>query len=103
MNDDKHGDICHACGGMVGADGYALGGEVNEGFELEQHQPVELDQSEQHDNTVAMREMGMADAIRRNRSMPSINPPNMAKEEGPMVSDMERKKREKYGFMKRGA
>lgn len=94
---------CEHCGGAVEDDGYAKhmaeGGEVyEEGFELEQRQPVEPLETEQYASTEIMRDEAFADAI-KNRGHDEA--PQHKHEEPEEESELEQKKRARYGFMKR--
>lgn len=63
------GSVCKSCGGAVDADGYALGGEVEEGEsgenEMGPMNPVEVDdESSQQEQARKMRHAALAAAMK---------------------------------------
>jgi hypothetical protein len=99
---------CKHCGGAVEEDGYATrmadGGEIDEGFELEQRQAVEHANTEQLEDTEMHRDDALVDAIKSQRFEPLSQPGPGAKPEGDLVSDeIKKRKEQRYGFMKRKA
>lgn len=95
VEESQRGAYCMSCGGQVGPEGFALGGEV------EDHQNVEPMETEQQMSTESMRDAAFADALSRrpHGSMGEGAPPvEMAKAAGPFGSEeMRRKKAEHYG------
>jgi hypothetical protein len=81
MSDMKMGGICEHCGGAIGPDGYAMGGEVEDPSEenemgvdpliadreREQRLPEELPETDQMARTRQMRRAAFATAIARRR------------------------------------
>lgn len=99
---------CNHCGGEVGEDGHAMNLA-----ELEQHQPIEGDETEQQESTEAMRDEAFVDALggRRHEEPKKMAEGGMAlperKDTGPKLQtvdpyaeDMRKRKADKYGFMK---
>jgi hypothetical protein len=62
------GTVCRHCGGAVDKDGFSTGGLVVDTGEFEPVTDVEVDETEQHEDTERKRALAFSDAVSRRSS-----------------------------------